>query len=130
MTTQPEDLRYTEDHEWLRKAPDGTVFVGITEHAQAQLGDLVFVQLPAIGARYAVGDEMAVIESVKAAGDIKAPLAGTVVAVNAALVEDPSKANTDPMVEGWFVRLQPDEPAALDQLLTAEAYTQLLREQG
>lgn len=130
MTTHTDDLRFTEDHEWLRKDADGNVVVGITEHAQSQLGDLVFVQLPAVGAHFDAGVEMAVIESVKAAGDIKAPLSGTVFEVNASLAEDPSKANSDPMNEGWFVKLKLDAPGGFDGLMTADAYSRLLQGQG
>lgn len=122
--------RFTEDHEWLRKQADGHVVIGITEHAQSQLGDLVFVQLPEVGAHFAVGDEMAVIESVKAAAEVKAPLAGTVVEVNASLAQDPSAVNTDPMNVGWFVKLALDDAGELDGLLSAEAYSRLLQDCG
>ena len=127
MTTRTGDLRFTEDHEWLRRESDDVVVVGITEHAQSQLGDLVYVQLPAVGAHYDAGAEMAVIESVKAAGDIKAPLPGTVVEVNSSLAEDPSKANSDPMNEGWFVKLRLDDRSRLASLMTAEAYSRLVQ---
>ena len=130
MTTKPDDLRFTRDHEWLRPDEDGTVLVGITDHAQSLLGDLVFVQLPAVGTHYAAGDELAVIESVKAAGEINAPLAGTVTEINESLVSDPSKANNDPMNGGWFVKLKLDEPSALASLMTAEIYAKLIQEQG
>lgn len=127
MTTQTNDLRFTEDHEWLLRESDDVVIVGITEHAQSQLGDLVFVQLPAVGTHYEAGAEMAVIESVKAAGDIKAPLSGSVVAVNATLAEDPSKANSDPMNEGWFVKLKLDDSSRFADLMTADAYSLLVQ---
>lgn len=130
MTTHTDDLLFTEDHEWLRREAEDVVVVGITEHAQSQLGDLVFVQLPALGTHYDAGDEMAVIESVKAAGEIKAPISGTVIEVNAALAEDPSKANNDPMNEGWFVKLKLDDSSGLASLMTAEAYSQLLQGEG
>lgn len=128
MSMQSDSLRFTDDHEWLRPEADGTVVVGITEHAQSALGDLVFVQLPRVDQHFDAGDELAVIESVKAAGDIKAPLAGTVVEVNEAIVEDPSKVNTDPLDSGWFVKLKLDDPSGLDGLLTAEAYARLIEE--
>ncbi|GAA0489255.1 glycine cleavage system protein GcvH [Pigmentiphaga sp. GD03639] len=126
MSIQTDAVRFTEDHEWLRPDADGGVVVGITDHAQSALGDLVFVQLPAVGSHYDAGDELAVIESVKAAGDIKAPLSGTVVAVNEAIVQDPGKVNSDPLGSGWFVKLAPDEAPRLDGLLTAQAYARLI----
>lgn len=130
MTTGIDDLRFTEDHEWLRKDAEGTVVVGITDHAQSALGDLVFVQLPAVGSHYDAGVEMAVIESVKAAGAINAPLAGSVIEVNESLIEDPSKVNNDPMNEGWFVKLKLDVPGGLADLMTADAYSRLLQGQS
>jgi len=126
MSTPTHDWRFTEDHEWLRPEADGHVVVGITEHAQSALGDLVFVQLPAVGEHFEGGDELAVIESVKAAGDIKAPLSGTVTEVNEAIVEDPSKVNSDPLASGWFVKLKLDDPSRLDGLLSADAYAKLI----
>ncbi len=128
MTDPTESLRFTADHEWVRTAADGHVLVGITEHAQSQLGDLVFVQLPEVGAHFTADAEMAVIESVKAAGDIKAPVSGTVVEVNTALAEDPSLANSAPMNGGWFVKLRMDDPAELERLLSADAYDRLVQE--
>lgn len=117
-------LKFTEDHEWLRV--DGDVAtVGITGFAQNALGDIVFVQLPDVGARFAAGDEAAVIESVKAAGDLKMPLAGTVVEVNGALADAPATVNQDPLGEGWFMRIRLDDPAALAGLLDQAAYDAL-----
>jgi len=126
MSIQTDGFRFTEDHEWLRPDADGGVVVGITDHAQAALGDLVFVQLPAVGTHYGAGDELAVIESVKAAGDIKAPLSGTIVAVNEEIVQDPAKVNSDPLGSGWFVKLELDDASGLDGLLTAQAYARLI----
>lgn len=126
MSTSHDDLRFTEDHEWLRLEGDGVVVIGITEHAQSALGDLVYVQMPAVGTHLKAGEELAVIESVKAAGDIKAPLAGTVTEVNDALASDPSLANTEPMQGGWIVKFKLDDPSALASLLTADAYTNLI----
>ncbi|MFV0665793.1 glycine cleavage system protein GcvH [Denitromonas sp.] len=119
-------LKYTEDHEWLRLEGDDMVTVGITDHAQNALGDIVFIQLPAPGDRFAAGDEAAVIESVKAAGDLKMPLAGTVVAVNEKLADAPATINEDPLGEGWFIRIKLDDPAALDGLLDEAAYNALI----
>ena len=106
MSELPGDLQYTKDHEWLRREDDGNVTVGITDHAQAALGDLVYVELPEVGQELEAGGEMAVVESVKAASDVYAPLAGTVVAVNEALADDPEKINADPYGDGWIVRME------------------------
>ena len=114
MSNIPADLKYTEDDEWVRVDGD-TATIGITDHAQNALGDIVFVQLPDVGASFAAGDEAAVIESVKAAGELKMPLAGTVAAVN-----------EDPLGDGWFIRIKLDDPAALDGLLDEAAYNALI----
>jgi glycine cleavage system H protein len=111
MSELPGELLYTEEHEWLRQEEDGSVTIGITDHAQAALGDLVYVELPEVGAELDVGDEMAVVESVKAASDVYAPVGGTVVAVNTNLADDPEKINSDPYGDGWIVRMQPDDMA-------------------
>ena len=117
----PLDLKYTASHEWLRAEADGTVSVGITDHAQEALGELVFVELPEVGRALAAGDGAAVVESVKAASDVYAPLAGEVVAANGALNDDPGQVNKDPY-RAWLFRLKPSDPAALDKLLDAAAY--------
>lgn len=122
MSDTAENTLFTKDHEWLRPVGDGVVVVGITDHAQSQLGDLVFVQLPSVGSRYEAGDELAVIESVKAAGDIKAPLAGEVVEVNESVAQDPSQVNNDPLNSGWFVKLKLDDEKQLSGLMSAAAY--------
>jgi glycine cleavage system H protein len=122
MSDTDENTLFTKDHEWLRPVGDGVVVVGITDHAQSQLGDLVFVQLPSVGSRYEAGDELAVIESVKAAGDIKAPLAGEVVEVNESVAQDPSQVNNDPLNGGWFVKLKLDDEKQLSGLMSAAAY--------
>ncbi|MGB5347125.1 MAG: glycine cleavage system protein GcvH [Woeseia sp.] len=109
MTELPGDLLYTEEHEWLRQEEDGSVTIGITDHAQAALGDLVYVELPEVDQELASGAEMAVVESVKAASDVYAPVSGTVVAVNEALADDPEVINTDPYGDGWIVRVQPGD---------------------
>lgn len=128
MSTQLDSLRFTEDHEWLRPEADGNAVIGITDHAQSALGDLVFIQLPAIGQHFDAGDELAVIESVKAAGEIKAPLSGTVVEVNTSIADDPTVVNSEPMSGGWFVKLKLDDPSGLDGLLRADAYFRLIGE--
>ena len=119
-------MRYTEDHEWIRAEGDGTATVGITDHAQDALGDIVFVEMPAIGAKFAKGAPACVVESVKAAADVKLPVAGEVVAVNTALPDDPAKVNTDPTGEGWFLRIKPDNAADLDALMDDTAYQALI----
>lgn len=114
-------LKFTEEHEWLRVEGD-IATVGITEHATVQLGDLVFVELPEPGARFAKGDEAATVESVKAASEIYAPLAGEITAVNEAIVADPSLVNREPSGEGWFFKMKLDDVAALGDLMDESAY--------
>jgi glycine cleavage system H protein len=117
----PADRKYTESHEWVRSESDGTVSIGITDHAQAALGDLVFVELPAVGRSVKAGEACAVVESVKAASDVYAPVAGEVVAVNDALVGAPEKVNEDAF-GAWLFRLKPADASAVGSLLDAEAY--------
>ena len=107
MSELPGDLKYTKEHEWLRQEEDGSVTIGITDHAQSALGDLVYVELPELGQDVESGGEMAVVESVKAASDVYAPISGSVLAVNDVLSDDPEKINADPYGDGWIVRLQP-----------------------
>ncbi|HEX6142006.1 MAG TPA: glycine cleavage system protein GcvH [Geminicoccaceae bacterium] len=116
------DARYTKEHEWVRLGDDGIATVGISDHAQEQLGDIVFVELPEVGRQLASGDAMAVVESVKAASDIYAPVAGEVVETNGALDADPALVNSGAEAEGWFVKIRVDEPGALDQLMDGAAY--------
>lgn len=113
--------KFTEDHEWVRIDGD-TATVGITDYAQGQLGDVVFVELPETGATIAQGDDAAVVESVKAASDIQAPVSGEIAAVNDALDDDPSMANQDPEGEGWFFKMTLSNPGELDDLMDADAY--------
>ncbi|MGE0811501.1 MAG: glycine cleavage system protein GcvH [Immundisolibacter sp.] len=122
MSQVPDTLRYTQTHEWLRQEADGSITVGITDHAQAQLGDLVYVELPAVGKALAAGDACAVVESVKAAADVYAPLAGSVLAVNDALTGAPEQVNQDPYGAGWLLRVSGALPA---DLLDAAAYRAL-----
>lgn len=117
-------LKFTEDHEWLRVEGD-VATVGITDYAQNALGDIVFVQLPEVDAHFAAGDEAAVIESVKAAGELKMPLAGTVMEVNTTLADAPATVNEDPLGAGWFIRIRLDDPAAVAGLLEQAAYDKL-----
>jgi glycine cleavage system H protein len=115
-------MRFTEDHEWLLVEEDGSITIGITDYAQDQLGDVVYVDMPEVGLEISAGDEVAVVESVKAAGDIKVPLSGTVSEINDLLADEPEKVNTDPMGEGWFFRITPNDPEELDSLMDEDAY--------
>ena len=117
------ELRYARSHEWARIEDDGTVTVGISDHAQEALGDVVFVELPEEGADLAAGDEAGVVESVKAASDIYAPVSGRVIAINSVLEDAPEAVNSDPYQDGWFFRLQPEDVAEVESLLLdGEAY--------
>ena len=118
-------LKFTDDHEWL-KIEGGVATVGITEHATEQLGDLVFVELPEAGTEFEQGDTAATLESVKAATDVYAPLAGEIVESNAAIVDDPAIVNSDPMGEGWFFKLKLADPSAADALMDEDAYKELV----
>jgi len=115
------ETRYTKDHEWIRLDGD-TAVVGITEHAQSQLGDVVYVELPAVGKKVAAGEEAAVVESVKAASEVYAPAGGEVVAVNDALADTPATVNEDAEGKGWFLKLRLGDPAELEKLMTAQQY--------
>lgn len=121
MAEFPSELKYLESHEWA-KLDDNVVVVGISDHAQDALGDVVYVELPEIGATVAAGDEIAVVESVKAASDIYAPVSGSIVEINEALEDSPEQVNDSPYDDGWFFKISPDDPAALEALLSAEAY--------
>jgi len=129
MSELPGDLLYTSDHEWLRREDDGSVTIGITDHAQAALGDFVYVELPEVGQDVDIGGDMAVVESVKAASDVYAPVDGTVVAVNESLADDPEKINASPYEDGWIVKLQPSGDIDEGTLLTPDAYQNLLDEE-
>jgi glycine cleavage system H protein len=124
MSEIPSDLLYRESHEWVRNDEDGTVTIGISDHAQAQLGDMVFVELPEPGMSYEQGDACAVVESVKAASDVYAPLTGEVIEANSALEDSPELVNTDPYGDGWLFRMQLANASELDGLLTPEAYAE------
>jgi glycine cleavage system H protein len=126
MSELPGGLLYTTQHEWLRREDDGSVTIGVTDHAQAALGDLVYVELPEVGQDIDSGGDMAVVESVKAASDVYAPIDGSVVAVNEKLADDPEKINTDPYGDGWIVRLQPNGDIDESALMDPDAYQELL----
>ncbi|WP_395398929.1 glycine cleavage system protein GcvH [Pseudoduganella sp. UC29_106] len=121
MSNIPADLKYTESHEWVRVEADGTITVGITEYAQEALGDIVFVELPKVGATYTAGDDAAVVESVKAASDIYAPVSGEVTAVNDAVVASPESINADAYAN-WMFKMKPSDANAVNGLLDAAAY--------
>lgn len=122
MSEIPKDLSYTKSHEWIDYDGDGTCTVGVTDHAQSSLGDLVFVELPEVGATVGAGDGVAVVESVKAASDIYAPLAGEIAEVNEQLEDSPELVNEDPFGEGWLFKINLSDPSAVDSLLDADAY--------
>lgn len=126
MSEIPGDLKFLKSHEWARIEDDGLVRVGISDHAQSQLGDLVYVELPEIGATLQAGAGLAVVESVKAASDIYAPVSGEVVEVNAALLDQPEIINEDAYGAGWVVLLKVSDRAELDELLDADAYAELI----
>ena len=125
MSEIPADLLYRDSHEWVRYDDDGTATVGISDHAQAQLGDMVFVELPEPGMSYEQGDACAVVESVKAASDVYAPLTGEVIESNAALEDSPELVNTDPYGDGWLFRIQLSDTSELDGLLDADGYAEV-----
>ncbi|REJ76989.1 MAG: glycine cleavage system protein GcvH [Acidobacteria bacterium] len=120
----PNDRRYSEEHEWVREEEDGTFVLGITEFAQDELGDVVFVELPEVGAEYGEGDEIGTIESVKAVAELYTPIACRVVEVNQKVVDTPELLNEDPHGDGWLARLEVDDPSRLDDLMDAVAYEQ------
>ncbi|HVU32092.1 MAG TPA: glycine cleavage system protein GcvH [Opitutaceae bacterium] len=125
MSNIPSELRYAKSHEWVRSETDGTVTIGITDYAQNSLGDITYVQVPKVGATLKAGETFGVVESVKAASDLYAPIGGTVTAVNAALDGAPETVNRAPYTDGWMLRLKPSDPAAVGQLLDAAAYAQV-----
>lgn len=129
MSKNPSELYYAKTHEWVRREEDGTVTVGITEHAQDALGDVVYVETPEVGDSIAAGDQAGVVESVKAASDIYAPVSGEVIATNEALEDAPETVNSDAFNEGWFFKLQPEDMGELDALMSAEEYEQFCDEE-
>ncbi|WP_461521697.1 glycine cleavage system protein GcvH [Porticoccus sp.] len=123
MSETPSDLKYASTHEWARDEGDGTVTVGITDHAQDALGDVVYVELPEIGTTLTAGDEAGVVESVKAASDIYSPVSGEVIAINELLENAPETINDSPYDDGWFYKIKLAEPEELEDLMDAEAYS-------
>jgi len=124
----PTELRYTKTHEWVRLEKNGVATIGITDFAQEQLGDLTYIELPGVGDNVEAQSEVAVIESVKAAADIYAPVAGTITEVNKKLEEQPELINSDPFGEGWIFKLRPDDASEIDMLLDADAYEDMIPE--
>ena len=129
MSNIPSDLKYASSHEWVRNEGNGIVTVGITEHAQGLLGDMVFVDLPDVGDAFAAGDDCAVAESVKAASDIYAPVAGEVVEINEDLEDSPENVNSDPYGDGWLFKLKVEDESELDDLLDAGGYADSIDEE-
>lgn len=127
MNDIPENLKFTKTHEWVKKDED-EITLGITAHAQELLGDLVYVELPEVGNKISSGDELGVVESVKAASDFYAPISGVVVAVNHKVSEDPALVNQAPYGEGWLVKIKPDNPDEIDELLGADEYQEKTKE--
>lgn len=128
MSDIPSDLRYTKSHEWVRVMEDGHLEVGITDHAQELMGDMVYVELPEVGASVAGGDEVAVVESVKAASDVYAPVSGEVVEINSTLTDTPEAVNQEPYNGGWMFRMRVSDEGELDELLDAEDYEKVAEE--
>lgn len=126
MSDLPSELRYAASHEWARIEEDGSVVVGITGHAQAQLGDVVYIELPDMGQILSAGEEAGVVESVKAASDVYAPISGEVIAINEKLEDEPETVNSEPYEDGWFYKLQPADTVELDSLLTSDAYAEVV----
>lgn len=122
MSNLPDNIKYLASHEWARLEEDGTVTVGITDHAQDQLGDVVYVEVPEKGSEFAAGDEASVVESVKAASDIYMPVSGEIIAVNAQLDIKPELVNSDPYGDGWFFKIQPTDISELDNMLDGAGY--------
>jgi glycine cleavage system H protein len=129
MSQTPSELKYASSHEWARLEEDGTVTIGITDHAQEALGDVVFVELPDVGTTLAAADGAGVVESVKAASNIYAPIGGEVIAINDLLEDEPETVNSDPYNDGWFYKLQPSDTSELEVLLSAEDYQQQCEEE-
>lgn len=128
--SSPKDLRYTKEHEWARAEEDGTVSVGITEHAQQALGDIVYVELPEVGTQVSAGDEFGSVESVKAVSELFSPIDGEIVQINARLEESPEVVNEDPYGQGWIIRVKPSDAGALDELMDAAAYDAFVDEEA
>jgi len=128
MSEIQEELKYAETHEWVRLEDDGTVTVGISDHAQDALGDIVYIESPEEGQEVSAGQEVAVVESVKAASDIYAPVGGTIIAINMSLEDSPEQVNQDPYGNGWFFQIEPSDSSQLGDLLDSESYLEVIEE--
>lgn len=126
MSEVPENLKYTSEHEWVRLEDDGSIVVGITDHAQEALGELVFVETSETGQACSKGDACVVVESVKAASDVYAPVSGECIEANAALADEPELVNQSPYEDGWLIRIDPNDPAEFEELMSPEAYSRFL----
>ena len=129
MSTVPKDLKYTNTHEWAKKESNDTITIGVTDHAQHLLGDIVFIELPAIGSTFQAGQEIGVIESVKAASDLYAPLTGEVLEVNQSLVTEPALVNEAPYEKGWIIKIKALKPAEWEALMTFDSYMEKITEE-
>lgn len=129
MSHLPNDLKYLSSHEWLRLEADGTAYIGITDHAQEQMGDLVYVECPEVGSTFEAGDEAGVVESVKAASDIYCPVAGKVIAVNEQLEDTPELVNSDPYGDGWMFRIKVSDVSEMEEMLSAQEYQAQIEEE-
>ena len=130
MSNTPSELKYLASHEWARLEADGTVTIGVSDHAQEMLGDVVYVELPEVGAEVSANEEAGVVESVKAASDIYSPVSGEVIAINEALDETPETVNADPYGDGWFFKVQPTNTDELNEMLDAEGYIAACEAEG
>ena len=128
MNEIPGDLKFKKSHEWVRVEADGSVTIGISDHAQNLLGDIVFVELPEIGTQMSAEDEVAIVESVKAASDVYSPISGEIIEVNEVLLDNPEIINESPYHEGWFYKLQPSDSEEIDELLSPEQYGDICEE--
>lgn len=130
MSEIPSELRYTKSHEWVKSMDDGHLEIGITDHAQEMLGDMVFIELPEVGSTVSTGDDCAVVESVKAASDVYAPVSGEIVEVNSLLSDSPETVNSDPYGAGWLYRMQPTDEGEIEELLDADGYAEVVESES
>ncbi|NOZ52068.1 MAG: glycine cleavage system protein GcvH [Gammaproteobacteria bacterium] len=128
MSNVPDNLKYTKTHEWIRQESDGTLTIGVTDHAQGLLGDMVFVEVPDVDANFNSGDDCAVVESVKAASDVYCPVSGEITETNEALADTPEMVNNDPFGDGWLFKLRPTDPNEISTLLDANGYQEIIAE--
>ncbi|MGD8566789.1 MAG: glycine cleavage system protein GcvH [Gammaproteobacteria bacterium] len=130
MSNIPDDLKYTKTHEWVKQEADGSITVGITDHAQGLLGDMVFIELPEAGTACNTGDDCAVVESVKAASDVYCPVSGEITETNEAIIDAPEMVNQDPYGDGWLFKLKPNDTGETEELLSPESYLEITQEES